>query len=402
MTCIKMYPSLGGDAFLIKKPGQNATNILIDGGFATTFQEYILPDLRNIKAEGNSLDLVVATHIDADHIAGLIKFFEVNGDSSKPSIIGINEVWHNTLRSIKNKSTLLEKMLDADKELITEICRMGISSSSQSQIAPEEISARQGSSLGALLLKNHYKWNGKEGFSSINSQSYSSFEVSPNVRLRVLGPSKERLEQLYKHWFNDLQRLGFASKISNDSIFDDAFEFLCSMQSQANSVGEQTELSSPNEKRLNEIYISDQSITNGSSISMIIEIGKSKLLFLGDSWTEDIIDELKNFKDQEFPILFDAIKVSHHGSYCNTSPALLELIDSPVFLVSSNGQIHGHPSEEVIKAIVDRDADFHRDIHFNYSTSTSRRMNKYESKSNSSFAIHENSTNWLNIGVQDL
>ncbi len=399
MSYIKMYPSFNGDAFLIKESGPAPTILLIDGGFSTTFQNCILPDLKKLHTEGESLDLVVATHIDSDHIAGLIKFFEQNGSSMNPSIIKVNEVWHNSLRSIKNHKSQSEELLAADQELITEICRLGLSTNPLNLNDHEEISSKQGSSLGAVLLKNGYKWNEKEGFCSINCQSYSCYNISPNVSIRVLAPTKERLAQLHDYWLSDLQSLGFASQISDSPIFDDAFEFLCSMKTQSTQEEEHIELCSSDEKSLDEIYSPDQSITNGSSISMIVEMGKSKLLFLGDSWAEDIIEALKSLKDQEFPIIFDAIKISHHGSCRSTSPDLLRIIDSPVFLVSSNGQKRGHPSEELIKAILDRSATFPRKIYFNYSTSTSQKISKHICKSNSTFSIHENAINWIKIGA---
>jgi hypothetical protein len=44
MPYIKMYPAKNGDAFLIKESEAKPITILIDGGYASTFQASISPD----------------------------------------------------------------------------------------------------------------------------------------------------------------------------------------------------------------------------------------------------------------------------------------------------------------------------------------------------------------------
>ncbi|MCV3032960.1 MBL fold metallo-hydrolase, partial [Escherichia coli] len=67
---IKMYPAQNGDAFLLST---NRTNILIDGGYPSTFNSYIHKDLKELAARNACLNLVIITHIDADHIGGIIR-----------------------------------------------------------------------------------------------------------------------------------------------------------------------------------------------------------------------------------------------------------------------------------------------------------------------------------------
>ena len=127
-----------------------------------------------------------------------------------------------------------------------------------------------------------------------------------------------------------------------------------------------------------------------------------RLLFLGDSWAEEIEKTLQALPNARFPMIFDAIKISHHGSLHNTSPTLLKLIDSPVFLISSSGNSHNHPDFEVLKAIVDRPSSFKRHLYFNYTTPASQKMQYYTSKSGAEFAIYEGITDWIEIGVNPL
>ena len=95
-----MYPAKNGDAFLIMERAPKPTAILIDGGYANTFHEFISPDLQNLSTLGYALDLVVATHVDADHVSGLLALLKANGNAEAPRVINISDVWHNSLRSL--------------------------------------------------------------------------------------------------------------------------------------------------------------------------------------------------------------------------------------------------------------------------------------------------------------
>lgn len=401
MPYLKMYPANNGDAFLIRENSTKPTAILIDGGYATTFQECISPDLTNLARLGYSLDLVVATHIDADHIAGLLAFFKLNGNSQTPKIIQVEHVWHNSLRSLADTTVTDSKTAPDDEDLLVEIHRRGYPMPTEQVVKSVEISARQGSSLAALLLGGGYRWNTGDGTRSINSVEAKFFEIRPDVRLHVIGPPVARLEQLHRKWIAELRRMGFTGKIGANDTFDDAFEFLCAFEDLRTSVRtEPTALSSSSNRCLDEAYLADDSVTNSSSISIIVEVGTSRLLFLGDSWAEDMEAALRGLPDVNFPIIFDAIKISHHGSLHNTSPALLKLIDAPVYLISSSGERHNHPDLEVLKAIVDRPSNFERHLYFNYTTPTSQQMHNYTAKSGAPFVIYEGSVDWIEIGVR--
>ena len=397
-----MYPAKNGDAFLIRDEAIQPTAILIDGGYASTFHDYISPDLKHLTTFDYTLDLVIATHIDADHISGLLSFFKLNGNSHAPKIIRVKNVLHNSLRSLASSTVDgCETASDVDKELILEIRRRGYPRPSEPMVEPVEISARQGSSLAALLLGGEYHWNSGNGTLGINSADTPLIELGPNVRLRVLGPPVDRFEQLHRQWVAALRRMGFTGTIGTSDAFDDAFEFLSAFEELQSSVRVgPAKLSNSANRSLDEAYSADNSVINGSSISLIVEVGSSRMLFLGDSWAEDIEASLQALPDATFPVIFEAIKISHHGSLHNTSPALLKLIDSPVFLISSNGERHCHPDFSLLRAIVDRPSDFQRHIYFNYSTRASRQMRHYTSLSGTAFTIHESVTDWIEIPVR--
>ena len=61
-----------GDCFILEsKSGKDSVNVLIDGGHYQTFEKHLRPTLQKIPSNGK-LDLMVLSHIDNDHIMGLL------------------------------------------------------------------------------------------------------------------------------------------------------------------------------------------------------------------------------------------------------------------------------------------------------------------------------------------
>jgi hypothetical protein len=75
------------------------------------------------------------------------------------------------LRSISVKAEKNDVRCPADIDLIKEIIRRGYPIPIGSKAEPDEISARQGSSLAALLLGGNYCWNFNDGSESIHTSS---------------------------------------------------------------------------------------------------------------------------------------------------------------------------------------------------------------------------------------
>lgn len=384
MVEIKSYLAKNGDAFLVKATASPFA-MLIDGGYADTFQRYIKSDLESLAASGYALDLVVATHIDADHISGLLSFFRLNGSAQAPAVIPVRGVLHNSLRSLVAPTERQTTMRPDDLALLREIRLRGYPLPEIADNPEQEISARQGNSLAQLLRDNGYQWNMHAGSVPIGGDGLVDFHLSQAI-IKVLGPNKERLLALKNWWISEIRRLGLVGSMEN---LGDVFEFMCARE--VVNTGEQLLASS--DADLAAVYFPDSSVTNGSSISLILEIEGCRLLFLGDSCAEDTVTALS----PNGPTIFDAVKISHHGSVRNTSPDLLALVDSPHFFISTSGTLHDHPSFSVLKAIVDRQAEFCRILHFNYSTPASRKLKAYKSETGADFVVDEDQTDWVVI-----
>ncbi len=386
-----MYPAQNGDAFLLST---DKTNILIDGGYARTFNTYIQKDLEELATREVCINLAIITHIDADHIGGVIRFLALNGDSRTNNIISVEDVWHNSLRSLTSVKKETE-LSHQDLEVIDAINKRGHPKDLNPTSGFNEISARQGSTLAALLNDGEYVWNESNGTQSICTDSVREKRFKDGF-VKVLAPSRERLENLVALWKRDLRRLGLIGSIGSSQAIDDAFELSFEHNTDSQTTRKQL-ISAGRTKSLEDVYKPDKSTANGSSIATIIELNGIRLLMLADALAEDILRELLKMKAQGVSMMFDAIKISHHGSNHNTSPELLSVVDAPRYFISSDGSKHSHPDIELLHAIVDRKASFTRTLYFNYSTIESREIKEFQTATGATFVVEENATDWINI-----
>ena len=91
-----------GTAFLSSGTGKKSTTILIDGGPYQTYEKHLKPTLQKLP-KNTKLDLVVLSHIDNDHIIGLVDLFgQINDQREKGSkeLVKISELWHNSFNDL--------------------------------------------------------------------------------------------------------------------------------------------------------------------------------------------------------------------------------------------------------------------------------------------------------------
>ena len=393
MLKIKMYPAKNGDAFLVNA---NGTHILVDAGYASTFNTYIAPDLALISKNGGCIDVMMATHIDLDHIGGIIEFVSRNGSPQGREIIEVKDVWHNSLRSLSIQANLPSD--GEDRKLLESIQRRGFPLERGPGANP--IGAKHGISLAKTLREKGYRWNTGDGTDCItNDTPYRTY--ANGVEISVIGPTLARLEALRKWWLRELRRLGFRGNPAGDDLLDDAYEILCATASEPATPSIRP-IATHHARRLQEAYTVDPSPTNASSIAFILNACGTKALFLGDTRAEDMVTALRQVAANGSSLQFDAIKVSHHGSLRSTNVELLSLIDAPVYFISSDGSHHDHPDFEVLAEIVDRPADFERKLYFSHESKASRRLRDHSSRSGARFSVHTEANDWISLKESDV
>lgn len=392
-----MYPAKFGDSFLLnlKDENEKSFNILIDGGFKSTFRDYLKKDLSTLNSQNQVLDLLIVTHIDIDHINGCIALLEDNNSSENPNLVKVNEIWHNSYKHLsfnQNSNNSLDVIESADYDKIKKI----IASSSLKERNQKEsikIGAKEDYSLSTLIANGKYSWNQLANSTAICVENLPLVELSSKIRIHLLSPNIEQLEALKSLWLKELKKLGYRGNLNDDSIFNEAFEkmILSKKEPLPAKASKKISASLGIEKIIeNDKFTEDKSVINGSSIAFILEYDTKKILFLADSHPSVIENKLKEIYDaSDFPIYFDVIKISHHGSSGNTSPAILKLIDSKYFLISTNGDSHNHPDIETLLRIVNREShpDYKRHLVFNYSTLQAEKINEAKLKKQYNYEV---------------
>ena len=286
-----------GDCFLIKTFNSNYDEIiiLIDGGTPSTFNYSLKKELSSI----SKINLLILTHIDSDHIGGLIKFFK----NSIVDKIEISEIWVNH-----------PELVDIN--------------------SGELISFKQGNDLKKLIVQK--KSNAK--IQNISNEDKSINLL--NIKFTILSPTKEIINSLYSNW----EGLKPQTQQEKENV---------SSKTDINTYNIDLETLSKLDFKPNNSIKSD--LVNASSISFILTCPDKTILFLADSRSELIEKELKELDYTTTNKLdCDFVKISHHGSKNNTSNSLLELIDCSNFIISTNGgsSNHRHPSRETIARII--------------------------------------------------
>jgi hypothetical protein len=90
-------------------------------------------------------------------------------------------------------------------------------------------------------------------------------------------------------------------------------------------------------------------------------------LFAGDGHAPQIETSVQRLLDARGleRLRLDAFKMSHHGSARNNSLSLLELLDCPRYLISTNGSRHHHPDPAALARALDV-VGGGAELHFNY------------------------------------
>ncbi|MFT3924095.1 MAG: MBL fold metallo-hydrolase [Myxococcales bacterium] len=82
MMKLEVFRSDKGDCLLITTSDQK--RLLVDGGMKTSFSAYVAPALSKLKPA--KLDAVYVSHIDADHIAGILEIVRQHAGLARPRL----------------------------------------------------------------------------------------------------------------------------------------------------------------------------------------------------------------------------------------------------------------------------------------------------------------------------
>ena len=291
--CIKILPASYGDSILLLF---KTTTFLIDGGTRYTFKKDISKILKEYFTS-NTNNFIVLTHIDSDHIGGIKYLFE------------------NDIYNITNK---IKAVIFNTSDFYKELNPNAIGNPPSMLFNDDnKTSFIEGKKFEAILKQKNIQIIDK-------IKSLSTLTID-GINITFLSPSQETISK-YKTWL-EKQDISPTSYMCDYSI---PITELISCQ-----------------------FDEDSSVTNASSLSMLVEYQGKKILLLGDSIPSDVVSSLYSLGySKEHKLKVDIIKLSHHGSKKNTSHKLLELLECNKYIISTDGKKHGHPNKETLAKII--------------------------------------------------
>lgn len=307
MLKLEALDAESGDCLLLHHGSDGAPGlILIDGGMPGAYLSSLKPRLLSLRAERDPqekeplpLDLVVITHVDRDHIGGIVEMLDDLYEDKKRKrsrYCQIDEVWFNAFDDLAK---------DAEWRRVEDAASTGVPS-----CVALAASIKEG-----VHLRDTAAFLGM----SVNASFPSKFAACPkasclsvdwgDVQITLLGPTSEELEAFEQDWRRWLANgaAGGAGKI------------------------------------------------NDSSIALLIEAeatpGENRTFLLpGDTHGDILLRQLELLGS--LPVNgqcdIDVFKLPHHASDRSVTKELLERVRAEHYIISADGS-NGNPDERTLQ-----------------------------------------------------
>jgi hypothetical protein len=312
--------------------------MLIDGGPANVYEPHLKPRLAEIrKARGLAangslpVDLLMVSHIDDDHIRGVLELTKELVEEQGPLPLKIKGVWHNTFDDIIGNDP--EKL---KKAVTAQFGAASLSGDGEEVEGLDPDAAKVLASVGqgfklrddtkALKLSINPQFKGKLVMARKQGKEVA---MGKGLTFNVIGPMNDEV---------------LALREAHD-------EFLEKQEEKALSA------------------FTDKSVPNLSSLVVLAEAGKKRMLLTGDARGDKILEGLELVgllkKDGKSKIHVDILKGPHHGSNRNVEPIFFRRITADHYVFSGNGE-HGNPERETLEMVLAERGNEKYTVHLTY------------------------------------
>lgn len=366
---LKVFQSDHGDCCLLTSgTGAKKKHIFVDGGLERSYTEHVAPYMGRLRKQGTELDLVCVSHIDQDHIAGMLRMlndemawrvydYQRNdvGNASFPKPDSprppkVKEIWHNSFHDqLEDNAGPVGDLLAANAAILSgaddpELLDISVESDTIATSIPEalRLSRRISSDQLGIPLNSH--WKGK--LAMVKSKSPITIG---DMSIYLVGPFEDDVKNLRDDWNKWLREnkarvrtLRQEAESDVDSIGSSTGErALLPMLEQAKRIGNRDQVTPP----------------NLASVMFLVEEGNSSILFTGDGHADEVIKGLRHHgKLNNGPMMIDIMKVPHHGSEHNWTDELGTNVLAKHYVFCGNG-FSTNPELIVIEKLVNARAN---------------------------------------------
>jgi hypothetical protein len=331
-----------GDSLLLHygEPGETRL-VLIDGGPSGVYHRFLRPRLEELRQERGEeslrLEKVVVSHIDDDHIRGLLdltrELRNLAGDDL-PQPFDLRGLWHNSFDDVVGER--VERLAEAARDVLTPAATADDLPPGLGREHPAAIvlaSVKQGRQLRLDAATLGLAVNRGDGEPLVaTGEARDLVPLRGGLRLRIVGPLAREVERLQKEWDRELERLGLAEKPAVEVA----------------------------------AYL-DESVFNLASLVLVAELGDRRMLLTGDARGDTVLAGLEQagLLAPGAGVHFDLVKLPHHGSDRNVDDDFFERITADHYIVSGDGR-HGNPEPKALEMLFRARGAEPFDLHLTY------------------------------------
>ena len=327
--------------------------IMIDGGPKSVYTPHLRPRIEQIRADRGlsqneplPVDLLMVSHVDDDHIQGILDLTRemIAADMNrKPQIVQVLGFWHNSF----------ENIIDHTPDELTASFSNKFGAASMEGDPPDDLtvdpddedeetikstlkvlaSIKQGAQLRHDAERLEFPLNAEFGEKLVLAKGKNSVDMENGLTFTVVGPMLPELKKLHaKHqqWLDELAEKGMTA--------EDALA----------------------------AYV-DKSVPNLSSIVVLAEVDGKRMLLTGDARGDKVLAglELVGLVKKGGKLKVDILKVPHHGSANNLDDDFFERVIAKHYVFSGNGE-HGNPEREALEMLLKARGDDDYEVHLTY------------------------------------
>jgi beta-lactamase superfamily II metal-dependent hydrolase len=360
---ITVFQAGKGDCLLLE--GAGGEHILVDGGLSGPYKEHVAPALGALRERGVALDLVYVSHIDEDHIEGLLALMRAevewrvhdhqvatgNAAHRPPKVPRppeVKELWHNAFHDqvplnagpVTDMLAATAAVLDAGDDPADPRRAQRQRDLATSVDQGIQLSSRAGAKQLDIPLNSAF-----EGKLALVREGQKPIELG-GLKLTVIGPFEEDLKILRKEWNawlddNQKQLEATRARMQADAERLGAGEVELARVALALAgaeLGDRGQVTAP----------------NLASLMLLVEEGAKTVLLTGDGHANEVIRGLEHEGrlDANGAFHADVLKVQHHGAEFNITEDFCRRVTADRYIFCANGA-HENPDLRALQAILD-------------------------------------------------
>jgi beta-lactamase superfamily II metal-dependent hydrolase len=317
---ITTLPARQGDAIWIRWGDEgNPCQMMVDMGTEET-GERIRAQILAMPQARRKLELLVVTHVDGDHIGGLLTCL---AEADPIPGLKVKDVWFNGFQHLTGGS--VAQPGDA--------ARKGL----------EPLGPAQGERLSSWLRKQ--VWNKKfkgAPVQRVPGQTPPTVKLPDDLEITILGPTPLRLERMVDIWKEEVEAALKKGKLKE--VSPGLEELGAKAPPDLVEAGDLEELAETDNP-------ADIKPANGTSIALLLDYKGCKVVLSGDAFANDLVDAIKAVGGAE-RVELAAFKLPHHCSKKNVLKSLVKSVDCGRWLISTDGTEFHHPDPAAVARVI--------------------------------------------------